>query len=275
MTPRIDAHLHIWRVGRGDYGWIEPGSPLDRDFTLDEARAEAQGIGGIVLVQAAPSEPETEFLLAEARASAGLVRGVVGWTDLAAGDAPARIAALAADPLLRGLRPMLQDLPEPEWILRPGLRPALEAMRRHGLVLDLLVKPHQLGAVLRLAAAHPDLPMVLDHCGKPDIRGGQWRGWAEDIAAIARETRIACKLSGLAAEAGKGWRADDLRRHADHVLACFGPERVIWGSDWPVLTLTGSYRSWLDAALALTEALPEAGRAAIFGGNAASFYGLV
>jgi L-fuconolactonase len=269
---RIDAHLHLWRIGRGNYGWIKPDSPLHRDFTLDDLRGERPAIDGVVLVQAAPTGAETEFLLEQARASAGLVKAVVGWTDLAATDAPRRIKTLARDPLLRGLRPMLQDLPDPDWILRPDLAPALAAMAGLGLTLDLLVKPHQLAAIRRFALAHPGLAMVLDHAGKPDIAGRHWQPWADGIARLAGETGIVCKLSGLATEAGEGWTAADLQPYADHILGCFGAARVMWGSDWPVLTLSGGYPGWHETAAALTARLPPEDAALIFGGTAAKFY---
>lgn len=170
---------------------------------------------------------------------------------------------------------MLQDLPDPDWILCPDLVPALTAMREAGLTLDLLVKPHQLAAIRRFAALHPDLPMVLDHCGKPDIAGRAWEGWAGEITAIAHETPILCKLSGLVAEAASGWAVEDLRPYVDHVIARFGPARIMWGSDWPVLTLNGSYKAWRDAAAALTVRLAPDAKAQIFGGTAMRFYGIV
>ena len=274
MTNRIDAHLHLWRVERGDYGWIKPGSPLHRDFTLDDLRAELTAIDGAVLVQAAPTEAETLFLLEQAKASDGLIKAVIGWTDLAAKNAPARITSLARDALLRGLRPMLQDLPDADWILRPGLAPALVAMQEAALTLDLLVKPHQLPAIRRFAAEHPDLPMVLDHGGKPDIVNQDWQGWADDIKALAGETAICCKLSGLIAEAGESWSVADLRPYAEHILGCFGPERVMWGSNWPVLTVKGDYAIWREAAEALTASLPSTAREEIFGGTASRLYAI-
>jgi L-fuconolactonase len=274
VTAHIDAHVHLWRIERGDYGWIKPGSLLHRDFTLDDLRAELTATDSAVLVQAAPTEAETRFLLEQAKASNGLIKAVIGWTDLAAKDAPARVAALARDPLLRGLRPMLQDLPDPDWILRADLAPALAAMQEAALTLDLLVKPHQLPAIWRFAVKHPDLPMVLDHCAKPDIANHEWQGWAEDIATLARETTICCKLSGLIAEAGEGWSLAGLRPYAEHILGCFGPERVMWGSNWPVLTVKGNYAVWREAAKTLTDSLPSTARAEIFGGTAARFYGI-
>jgi L-fuconolactonase len=275
---RIDAHHHVWRLDRGDYGWLTPDlAAIHRDFGLDDLRPHlaAAGIGGTVLVQAAPTEAETQFMLAVANASGGLVRGVVGWTDLAAPDAPARIAALAAaEPLLKGLRPMLQDIAETGWILRPEVQPALRAMAAAGLRFDALVKPRHLPVLLELARAHPDLPVVIDHCAKPDIAGGMVEPWASGIARLARETAWCCKLSGLATEAAPGWTADGLRRHAGHALAEFGPDRVMWGSDWPVLDLGGGWDRWWRATEVLLAPLDAASRAAVLGGTARRFYGL-
>ena len=274
MTEHIDAHVHLWRIARGDYDWIKPQSPLYRDFTFNNLRGALTKTDGVVLVQAAPTEAETGFLLEQARSSAGLVKAVIGWLDLAAEGAPARIEALARNPLLRGLRPMLQDLPDTGWILRPVLAPALAAMQDTGLTLDLLVKPHHLRTILSFAVKHPDLRMVLDHGGKPDIARRSWQGWADDIARLAGDTSISCKLSGLIGEAGTDWAVVDLQPYADHLLGCFGPERVMWGSDWPVLTVHGSYALWRKTAAALTTTLPPEGQEQVFGGTAARFYGI-
>ena len=266
---RVDAHHHVWTLARGDYAWLTPDLPIHRDYSLADLRPLLGDITATVLVQAAPTEAETRFLLATARASGGLVQAVVGWTDLAAPDAPARIAALAAEPLLKGLRPMLQDLGDPAWILRPEIAPALRAMASHGLRLDLLVKPRHLALLPGLAQRHPDLPMVIDHAAKPAIAAGAFAPWAEGIARLARDTAWCCKLSGLATEAAPGWTTADLRPYADHLLETFGPARLMWGSDWPVVNLAGSYQAWAAAAAAL---VPQAARAAVFGATAARFY---
>lgn len=268
---RIDAHHHIWRVARGDYGWLTPDLPIHRDYGLDDLRPLLGDIGATVLVQAAPTEAETQFMLDAASASGGLVRAVVGWTDFAAPDAPARIASLAADPVLRGLRPMLQDIADTSWILRPEVARGLDAMTAAGLRLDLLIQPRHLPLLPALAARHPDLPMVIDHAAKPALRDGAWQPWADDIARAAQMTGCFCKLSGLVTEAASGWRADDLRPAVDHLLDCFGPDRLLWGSDWPVVELGGGWQAWRSASL---ELLPEAAQAAVLGGTAAAFYGL-
>jgi len=274
---RVDAHHHVWRLERGDYAWLTPAlAAIYRDFTLADLRpllAEA-GIAATVLVQAAPTSAETEYLLQVADASEGVVRGVVGWVDLAAPDAPAELARLARNPLLKSIRPMLQDLPDPEWILRDGVVRALRVLPALGLRFDALVKPPQLPALLRLQDRIPDLDIVVDHGAKPPIAAGGWQPWADLIAAVARNPRVQCKLSGLVTEAAAGWTADALRRYVDHLLGRFGPGRLLWGSDWPVVDLAGGYRRWVGATDALLSGLSAADRAAILGGNARRFYGL-
>jgi len=279
MSERVDAHHHVWRLARGDYDWLQPLpalAPIYRDFDLAELRPllAAAKIDSTVLVQAAPTIAETRFLLDVAHSSADLVQGVVGWVDLEATDAPDALSTLAADPLLKSVRPMLQDLADPEWILRPGVQRSLAALPQLGLRFDALVKPRELKALLRALDRNPDLAVVVDHCAKPNIAGGGWQPWANDLSAIARSTGAWCKLSGLVTEAGKNWSAERLRRYVDHVLECFGPQRVLWGSDWPVVTLAASYAEWVAATEGLLVDLPENDRAAIRGANARRFYDL-
>lgn len=271
---RIDAHQHYWRIARGDYAWLTPAlGVIHRDFGPEDLRPllEANGIERTILVQAAPTEAETRFLLNLAGREPS-VAGVVGWTDFDAPDAPARIASLAADPLLVGLRPMIQDIDDPDWMLSPAVDQALAAMRAQRLVLDALVKPHQLSRLVVLADRHSSLSIVLDHCGKPAVARGALHPWAEDVAALARRPNVSVKLSGLATEAASGWTTDNLKPYADHVIACFGADRVLWGSDWPVLTLAGDYAAWVETARRLTAHLSDAERAAIEGGTARSVY---
>jgi L-fuconolactonase len=274
---RVDAHQHFWRVGRGDYGWLtaEAFPGLYRDYLPgDLAPLLGQGrIDRTVLVQAAPSVAETEFLLALA-AGTPFVGAVVGWVDFAARDAPVVIERLAADPRLAGLRPMLQDIAEPDWILCPQVQPALRALVPSGLRFDALVKPPQLPAIRRLAERHPELPIVLDHAGKPEIAAGRRDDWAAHMRGLARDSRAVCKLSGLATEASPGWSVETLRPYVDVLLDAFGPARLMFGSDWPVLTENGDYLGWLTAVETLTAGLSDAERADVFGGTAARFYGL-
>ncbi len=172
--------------------------PIYRDFMLRELRPMLRGanVGATVLVQAAPTVAETRFLLEVANASGGLVRGVVGWVDLAGDDAVATLGALAVEPLLKGVRPMLQDLPDPSWIARADVQPALSALPGLGLRLDALVTPRELKHLLATLERHPDLAVVVDHCAKPDIANGAWQPWADDLAAIARHTRCVLQAVG-------------------------------------------------------------------------------
>jgi len=274
---RVDAHNHVWQLERGDYGWLTPDlAPIYRDFTLDNLRPELieAKVGATVLVQAAPTIAETEYLLQVARASEGIVRGVVGWVDLAAAQAVPTLTRLARDPLLKSIRPMLHDLSDPEWILRPDVERGLSALPRLGLRFDALVKPAQLPALLRMLERHPDLQLVIDHGAKPPIAAAGWQPWADLIAAVAGHARVHCKLSGLVTEAAEGWTIDALRPYVDHLLACFGAQRLLWGSDWPVVELRGGYSRWIAATVALLGGLGEDDRAAIMGGNARRFYGL-
>jgi L-fucono-1,5-lactonase len=271
---RIDAHHHLWEIARGDYGWLTPDlAPIYRDFTVADLAPilAGHGVQATILVQAAPTEAETRYLLAAA-ARHSVVAGVVGWTDFAAADAPQAIARLAADPLLVGLRPMVQDIPDDDWLLRPDLVPGFEALARHDLVFDALVLPKHLPRLLALARRHPDLPVVIDHLAKPPIRERRFEPWARDLAALAARPNVVAKLSGLVTEASVDWTVDDLKPTVDHALACFSPERLLWGSDWPVVDLAGGYDRWRPASDALLAGLTDDERAAIFGGNAARLY---
>jgi L-fuconolactonase len=271
----IDAHFHIWRLDRGDYGWLTPAlGPIHRDVGIVDWRAASQpcGVQGGVLVQAAPTEAETAFLL-QAAAQAPEVLGVVGWVDLQAADAPARIEALARQPRLKGLRPMLQDIADPDWILGGALQPALAAMARCGLVFDALVKPVHLPRIVRLAERHPDLRIVIDHGAKPSIPGDAdgWAAWTAGLRALAQESGACCKLSGLWTEATAGSPVAVLEQHARWLLHCFGPARCLWGSDWPVLELAGRYDAWLAA---VRQWVAPGDQRAVLEGTARRVYGL-
>jgi L-fuconolactonase len=158
--------------------------------------------------------------------------------------------------------------------MRADCRPAIDALTRAGLRFDALVQPRHLPVLMQLAARHPDLRLVIDHGAKPAIAAGAWQPWADETALVARETPAYCKLSGLATGAARDWRTDDLRRYVDHIIGCFGPGRVMWGSDWPVVNLAGGYARWREATVDLLEALATHERDAILGGTAIQFYEL-
>jgi L-fuconolactonase len=264
----IDSHMHLWRIGANGCTWPGPELPaIHRDFGLEHAHrvTDPAAIDGVVLVQSQPCDADTDFLLRLAGTDE-LVRAVVGWADLLAPKAPKRIAALAAHAKLRGLRPMLQNLPD-GWIADPALEPAIAAMIEHGLAFDALVYTRHLGDLLAFARRHPALPIVIDHGAKPPIASGEIEPWRCGIAALAELPQVHCKLSGLLTEAGDRRGEEALRPYVDHLLESFGPHRLMWGSDWPVLTLAGGYADWLNQARSL------AGAEEIFGATARRFYG--
>jgi L-fuconolactonase len=274
--PRIDSHQHFWSLERGDYDWLTPGlTPLYRDFGPEDLapHLEATGIEHTILVQAAPTVAETGFLLSIAERT-DFVAGVVGWVDLSASDAPDTIADLASNGYLRGVRPMIQDIPDVDWVLSADLEPGLHALIDTGLTFDALVNPAHLPNLRALLSRHPDLEVVIDHGAKPSIARAEFEPWARDLAEIARDSSAACKLSGLVTEAGPNCSFDTLRPYLDHLFEYFGPERLMWGSDWPVVNLAGGYGAWWKMTERTLEPLDAKARAAVLGGTAARFYGI-
>jgi L-fuconolactonase len=270
----IDSHQHFWRLDRGDYFWMNPElKPLYRDYGPEDLQPllARHGIDRTILVQAAQTVAETEFMLETAEA-APFVAGVVGWVEFTDPDAPHIIATLADNPLIVGFRPMVQDIADDDWLVRPDLSPAFRALVERQLVFDALVFPRHLSRLLMVADRNPDLTIVVDHGAKPPIQDGILDPWRADMAAVAARPNTVCKISGLATEAGSEWTIEDLRPYVDHLLEVFGPERLLWGSDWPVINLAGGYDRWRQTALDLLASLSESERTAILGGNAARVY---
>lgn len=276
---QIDAHQHFWHPGRGDYGWMPKDDPiLSRPYGPAELwpQLQAAGVEATVLVQAAPSIAETEYMLGIADATPW-VRGVVGWIDFENPGDLAELQRLSGHPKFKGVRPMIQDLPDDAWMLREDVQWAFRAICDLGLRFDALGFPRHLAHFLTILKRYPTMQVVVDHCMKPQIReksGAHFRFWADGMARIADETAAVVKFSALITEADADWTVDDLRPYAEHVFDVFGAERVMWGSDWPVCRLRGDYADWRHAALTLTEGLSEVDRALIYGGTAAGFYAL-
>ncbi|SFT64515.1 amidohydrolase family protein [Mesorhizobium sp. YR577] len=271
---RIDAHQHYWKIARGDYDWMGPPvAPIIRDYLPADLQPhlKAAGIEKTVLVQAAATLAETEFMLelAEREASIG---GVVGWIDLDAPDAPAVLKRLAGHQKFRGIRPMLQDIDDTFFILAEHRVAVLEALPSLGLTFDALVQPRHLPVIAALADRLPELKIVVDHGAKPFIAKGVIEPWASDMAALAQRPNVFAKISGLLTEAGADRSAAALKPYVDTLLSAFGPERLMFGSDWPVVELATTYDDWWRVANELTAGLSEAGREAILGGTAARFY---
>ncbi len=278
----IDAHHHIWdSAARHDR---QSGMPRLRGaFGLADYAKEsaAEGVAASVLVQVLPSTVETTELLAAAAGTAGqapAVAGVIGWADLTAEDVRGQLDQLRARPggdRLAGVRHLVQDEPDPNWLGRPDVRRGLRAVGAAGLVYDLLVRPSQLPAVLRVTAELDEVRFVLDHGGKPEISEGRVEPWAGLVAEMAALPNLTCKLSGLVTEAGPAWKPESFEPYVDHLLESFGPGRLMFGSDWPVCTIAASYAEVTALARELlAPRLSEAEQTAVFGGTAASVYRL-
>lgn len=273
---RIDAHQHFWDLERGDYGWLTPDlKPIYRNFLPNDLapHLSEHGITGTILVQAAPTLAETLFML-EIAENTPSVKGVVGWVDFEQPDAPETIAELASHPALVGLRPMIQDIADDDWMLRDDLTPAFEALIDNLLTFDALTLPQHLDNLVTLIGRYEEMCVVIDHGSKPHIRDGRIDAWAADMAILAKDTNAFCKLSGLVTEAGDDWAADHLRPYVDHLLATFGPDRLIWGSDWPVCLLASSYERWVETTELLLDGLNAEEKNAVLGLNALRAYGL-
>ena len=274
----LDAHQHYWKPSRGDYGWL-PGAPasLLRDFLPQDIASirDDSGVEACVLVQAAPSEEETRFLFELAHLDV-TVAGVVGWVDFEAPDVDARIAALAADGdgLLVGLRPMAQDLDDPDWLDSERIDAAFASLHLRELAFDALVGPLQWPALLRRLDREPRLRVVVDHGAKPDLADGSLSRWATCIERLARFPNVHCKFSGLLTQLTPDQDEATITPYVEHLFSSFGPARLMWGSDWPVATLRCDYAQWLRLALRYVRALAPDQEAAVMGDNAARFYRL-
>lgn len=269
----VDAHQHFWRLGENDCTWPPPElSAIHRNFEPEDLQqlAAPLQVTATVLVQSQPSDRDTDYLLALAERTP-FIKAVVGWVDLLASDAAARIASLAKHPKMRGLRPMLQGLPA-DWILNPALEPAIDAMIQHSLRFDALVLPRHLPALTTFARRYSQLSLVIDHGAKPPIRHGALDPWRAGISALASLPQVHCKLSGLVTEASTDWRPEDLQPYVNHLLASFGAARLMWGSDWPVVNLACDYPRWLAIARQLCGPVNEEDVAQLFERTARRFY---
>jgi L-fuconolactonase len=282
QARRVDAHHHLWDPGRRAYPWMDESvAAIRRPFGIEdlEAAAGPQGFGQTIVVQAVSSVEETEELLAVAAAS-DRVAGVVGWVDLAGPEVAATLDALRARPggeALVGVRHQVHDEPDPDWLLRDQVTDGLAAVAAAGLVYDLLVRERELPAARAVAERLPELTLVLDHLAKPRIRQGATEPWAGELAALARHPNVACKVSGLVTEADwNAWTPAQLVPYVRHAAEAFGPERLLFGSDWPVCLLAAGYA---EVVAATEEALDRsgvgpAGRDTVFGANARRLYRL-
>jgi L-fuconolactonase len=278
--PTVDAHHHFWDPARADYPWMtDELAVIRRPFGPEELRPllMERGVDRTVLVQARSSLEETRELLALA-AAANFVAGVVGWVDLtdpAVGHTLRALQSSSAGAKLVGVRHQVHDEPDPDWLLRDDVRRGLRAVGDAGLAYDLLVRPRELPAALRTAADLPEVRFVIDHIAKPPIRTGDDRAWAAAMAPAGWLGNVYCKLSGMITEADwTAWQPGDLVPYVRRVVEWFGADRLMFGSDWPVCLLAGSYGRVMDALRYCLADLPTEAHAKIFGANAIGFYRL-
>lgn len=274
---KIDSHQHFWRYTPRTHAWIDDSmAVLKRDFMPDDLAPllSDAGFDGGIAVQAEQSLDETRWLLALADAHP-FIRGVVGWVDLQSPGVESQLAALAAHPRLRGIRHVVQDEPDERFMLRPEFVRGVRALAQFALTYDILIYPHQIPAAIELTQMLPEQPFVIDHIAKPRIRDGEIDTWSRGIAALARGKNVYCKLSGMVTEADwSRWTSDDLRPYIDVIFDWFPPERIMFGSDWPVCTLAAPYERVGAIVTSYIERLPPSGQGAVMGETASRFYGL-
>jgi L-fuconolactonase len=274
---RIDAHQHFWDYSPAEYPWIGAGMErLARDYRPADLAAVASGqaMAGSVAVQARQSLEETRWLLGLADESP-FIKGVVGWVNLRSGRVADEIAAFAEHPKFIGVRHVVQDEPDLRFLLGDAFVQGLGQLHAFGLVYDLLLYPPQLPAAVELAGLLPEQPFVLDHLAKPRIKTGEVTEWRHDLEALAAHENVACKLSGLVTEAAwRQWKRDDFTPYLDVALAAFGPERLMFGSDWPVCLLSGEYADVVGIIDGFISTLTPAEQTLIWGNTASRVYGL-
>lgn len=274
----IDAHHHLWKYSAAEYGWISPEMrAIRRDFLPEELEKLMHhfGIEGTVAVQARQTLEETAWLLELARTHA-VMRGVVGWVPLTEGAGVKRhLERFARDKKLRGVRHVIHDEADPRYILREDFNAGVRSLREFGLRYDILIFEKHLPAAIEFVDRHPNQVFILDHIAKPRIKDGIMSPWDLNISEIAKRPNVYCKVSGMVTEADpKRWTPADLQPYIDVVLRAFGPKRLMYGSDWPVMLLAGEYVRWYDVVTNAISKLSKAEQERIMGGTAMEAYGL-
>jgi L-fuconolactonase len=277
VTPKIDSHHHLWLYNAKEYDWIdEPMQAIRRDFLPPHLESEirACGIDGTVVVQARQTLEETNWLLLLAARNDWML-GVVGWAPLTDPAVPDLLARLREGGKLKGVRHILQGEPDPEYMLREDFNRGIGALRQLGLVYDILIYERHLPQTVRFVDRHPDQVFVLDHIAKPRIREGALSPWREHIRELARRPNVYCKVSGMVTEADyRKWTEKQLRPYFDTVVECFGPARLMFGSDWPVCLVACDYGRWFGIVRRWIARLSAGEQARILGGTAVEAYKL-
>ncbi|HEY3626038.1 MAG TPA: amidohydrolase family protein [Terracidiphilus sp.] len=278
MDKRIDAHQHFWQYNPVEHGWMtDEMAAIRRDFLPQDLKPllDRAGFDGCVAVQARQNLDETRWLL-ELAARHDFIFGVVGWVDLRSPELQSQLLEFADRKKLVGVRHVVQDEPDDEFMLREDFRRGIGWLEEFGLAYDVLIYPRQLRAAIQLVQQFPRQRFVLDHIAKPPIAEGSMEPWGAGVRELAQAPNLYCKLSGMVTEAcWGGWQTDDFRPYLDGVLEAFGCGRLMIGSDWPVCTLSASYEAAMGIVLEYVGRLTAAEQAGILGGNCARYYKLL
>lgn len=274
----VDAHQHFWQIKHNIYDWIDDNvSGIRRDYQPEHLLPYLHHlqVEKTILVQASETARENQLMLEAANANP-FIGGIVAWVDLTSSDCASVLEQFANTPIIKGIRPVLQGIPQTDWILQDRVLENVKLLPQLNLCFDALIQPRHLGIIKNLGTEIPDLSIVIDHAAKPVIINGTMptKQWFEGMSDLAKNPNIFCKISGLATEYGAGWSAKALQPIADHLLDCFSPNRLMWGSDWPVLELDGSYTQWFLSVNNLIATLNEQDKQKILGQTAIKFYRL-
>jgi L-fuconolactonase len=276
VTMKIDSHQHFWRFSEAEYGWMKPDWPIRRDYFPSDLEPElrACGLDGCVAVQARQSLEESRWLLELAESSA-IIRGVVGWVDLRCDKVEEQLRSLSVNDKFVGVRHVVQDEPDDSFMLGESFQRGIGLLKNFGLTYDILIYPRQLPAAIRLVENFPNQPFVLDHIAKPFIKDGTIEPWKTQIRELADHPNVCCKISGMVTEADwRSWKSDQFQPYLETVLDAFGIDRLMYGSDWPVALLAGSYRQVYQLTFDFVSPLGHEAIEKFFGTNCTRFYGL-
>ena len=275
---RIDAHQHFWKYSKEEYGWMQTAGleMLRRNFLPQDLQMEMDDVDieGVIAVQARQTLDETRWLLELAEKHV-FIKGVVGWIPLASPEVTAALTEFSDSTLLRGVRHVLHDEKDDHYMLRPRFNEGIALLKECNLVYDILIFDRHLPQTIQFVDMHPEQPFVLDHMAKPRIAEGEIEPWETNIRELARRPQVTCKVSGMVTEADwTRWSVEALKPYFDVVLEAFGPDRLMFGSDWPVCLVAAEYQKWAEAAEDLADGLSDDEFKALFGGTAARVYGL-
>ena len=272
----VDSHQHFWKLSRGDYSWMTPDMKvLYKDFFPEdlEPLIKQKNITKTVIVQAADTVAETEFTLSLA-SKYEFIAGVVGWVDLDSNNAKDDIDKLCESKFLKGFRPMIHDIQDDAWMLNDHLKENIKYLNTKNLTFDALVRPNHLQHLIQFVKKYDFLPIVIDHIAKPVITKSEIDQWKKDMTELSNASNVYCKFSGILTEVGPDYTKEQLDPYIDFILNTFGSDKLMWGSDWPVLTMADNYSNWFDLAMNYCNSFSEDEKNKIFSLNATQFYSL-